>query len=224
MERLKELIKSQLTAFPDFAYYLPIIEKALNNQHPHPDIAIECCNSIIQGLCKTIILRLDDSSSDEDFKRKDTQDIIKPALKLLRANDDVYESDFATRAASLALAISTLRNARGDISHGKSVPKLLCSNLELARTVVEMTDSLMSYTLASFFALALDVAEAEPEEEVGDQLIAYDANPDFNDYLDELYPLDGKLVYSEALYDKYYEDYEIQLQEFIDIIEQESIE
>jgi hypothetical protein len=214
MERLKDLIKSQLVDFPDFDYYIPIIEKAENNQLDHPDISIECCNSIIQGICKTIILRLDKTLDEDYFKRKDTQDIIKPALKLLQANDDVYENDFVTRAVSLALAISTLRNARGDISHGKSVPKVLFSNLELARTVIDMTSSLMAYTLASFFALKLEATDLDVDEELLEQSTVYADNPDFNDYLDELYPLDGKMRYSEALYDKYYEDYEIQLGEF----------
>ena len=43
----------------------------------------------------------------------------------------------------------------------------------------------------------------------------------FNEFLDEQYPLDGKPRYSRALYDQYSEDYEIQLQDFIDSKEQE---
>jgi hypothetical protein len=40
--------------------------------------------------------------------------------------------------------------------------------------------------------------------------------------LDEEYPYDGKLLYSQALYKLYYEDYEIQLKEFLD--EQEPLD
>jgi hypothetical protein len=47
---------------------------------------------------------------------------------------------------------------------------------------------------------------------------------EFNESLDELYPLDGKPIYSRALCDQYKEDYEIQLQEFIDNKEQELME
>jgi hypothetical protein len=39
---------------------------------------------------------------------------------------------------------------------------------------------------------------------------------EFNDTLDELYPLPGKPRYSRALYEQYFEDYEIQLKEFLD--------
>ncbi|MEH1869572.1 MAG: hypothetical protein V7K69_31880 [Nostoc sp.] len=44
----------------------------------------------------------------------------------------------------------------------------------------------------------------------------YEDNPEFNDLLDEEFPLDGKLLYSQALYKLYYEDYEIRLQTFLD--------
>jgi hypothetical protein len=43
-----------------------------------------------------------------------------------------------------------------------------------------------------------------------------------NDLLDEEYPYDGKLLYSQALYRMYYEDYEIQLKSFLD--EQEPLD
>jgi hypothetical protein len=43
-----------------------------------------------------------------------------------------------------------------------------------------------------------------------------------NDLLDEEYPYDGKLLYRQALYRMYYEDYEIQLKSFLD--EQEPLD
>lgn len=52
--------------------------------------------------------------------------------------------------------------------------------------------------------------------------IEYEKYPDFNDLLDEEYPYDGKLLYSQALYKLYYEDYEIQLKAFL--YEQETLE
>jgi hypothetical protein len=46
--------------------------------------------------------------------------------------------------------------------------------------------------------------------------IRYEDNSEFNDSLDEYYPYAGKLLYSQALYALYYEDYAIQLQTYID--------
>lgn len=212
MDSLKKLINRHKPDFPEFNYYLPIIEKAENNELTHPDICIECCNSLIQGICKTIIIRLDDSKSEADFKAANTQDIVRPAMKLLKLNDDVVEDDFVRRSSSLALAVSTLRNARGDISHGRSVPKMLHSDMQLSKLVMGMTESFLRYTLACFYAIELS---QEDEEDVF-QKVSYEEYPEFNEYLDSLYPWDGKMLYSESLYDRYYEDYDIQLQEYLE--------
>ena len=123
--------------------------------------------------------------------------------------------------SGLASTIANLRNARGDISHGRAVPKVLQSDVELARLVMEITNSLLRYTLASFFVIDLEKQAKEIEEEERqsaqeEDLIKYEANPEFNDLLDEEYPYEGKLLYSQALYELYYEDYEIRLQTHLD--------
>jgi hypothetical protein len=52
--------------------------------------------------------------------------------------------------------------------------------------------------------------------EVEESRIKYEDNPEFNELLDEEYPYEGKLLYSQALHTLYYEDYMIQLQTFLD--------
>lgn len=216
MESLKNLINRHLDDFPEFDYYLMMIEKAEINQNTHPDICIECCNSLIQGISKTIILQLNDDATKKDIDSYKTDKLIKGALKSLAEHDDVYEDDFVRRGVSLALSISTLRNARGDISHGKAVPKTLVSDKALARVVVEMTATLLRYTLATFYTLQLESQiEETATEETEDDELQYDDHPEFNDYLDEQYPLDGKLLYSIALFELYFEDYEIQLSDYL---------
>ncbi|MCW8331963.1 abortive infection family protein [Photobacterium sp. SDRW27] len=221
MDSLKNLIEQHLPDFPDFDYYLPIIEKAVVNQEPHPDICIECCTSLIQGLSKTIISRLDPVEYEKKFnnKSKDTQDLVKPALKLLAEDMSNIEEDFIRKGTSLTIAISTLRNKRGDISHGKAVPKTLKSNMDLSRIVLEMTEPLLRFMLASFFRISyerLDISEIDIDEEADLDKINYNDNEEFNDYLDEEYPYNGKLLYSQALYELYYEDYLVQLEEYND--------
>lgn len=211
MDSLKSLIIRNLDQFPDFEYYIPIIEEAERNQQPHPDIAIECCLSLIQGISKTIILFLDPKEDKRALEKGSVVQQFKNATKLIQINNDVHEHLFPCQCATLAKAIGELRNARGDISHGRAVPKIVQSDLELSRLVMEITESLLRYTLASFFAIALE--ELAQQEEV---IIRYEDNPEFNDSLDELYPYEGKLLYSQALYQLYYEDYEIQLQAFLD--------
>jgi hypothetical protein len=226
MDSLNGLISRNLDKFPQFEYYIPIIEKAERNLEPHPDIAIECCLSLIQGISKTIILNLDKTADpqklDKDNNECRVHNQFKRAAELLKANDTIYETAFTGSCSGLASKIADLRNARGDISHGRAVPKILQSDMELARLVMEITDSLLRYTLASFFAINLEKQAKELEEmekhiqEEEANLIKYKDNPEFNDLLDEEYRLDGKLLYSQALYELYYEDYEIRLQTFLD--------
>lgn len=330
MDSLKELIIKNKEKFPEFEYYIPIIEKAERNQEEHPDIAIECCNSLVQGISKTIIFSLLSSfiislsklpkvdikklinnesvhiqfstalgiieknvgdsvffdliekafqslqnknpnnndinkigsifkeaikiSQDKGMDGEEVQFLIaceklicdeqtlffkliqnasfslnqkptsedanfKQAIKLLSEHGDILEIDFIRACQNLINKISNFRNDRGDISHGREVPKLLKSDINLSRLIVEITESLLRYTLASFFILDLEkkaqefeVTEVKKEEII----IGYEENPEFNDLLDEQYPLDGKLLYSQALYELYYEDYEIRLQTFLD--------
>ena len=47
-----------ITLITDKVYYVPIIKTAQDNQEKHPDITIECCNSLVQGISKTFIFSL----------------------------------------------------------------------------------------------------------------------------------------------------------------------
>ena len=228
MNSLKSLITRNLDQFPDFEYYIPIIEKAERNQEPHPDIAIECCLSLIQGISKTIILKLDKKAEPGKLENDNNESRVhhqfKRAAELLKVNDDIYETAFTGSCSGLTSTLANLRNARGDISHGRAVPKILQSDIELARLIMEITDSLLRYTLGSFFAIDLDKKAKELERiaQEEEDLIKYEDNQEFNDSLDEQYPYEGKLLYSQALYTLYYEDYAIQLQDFLD--EQEPLD
>lgn len=226
MDRLRALIEDNLDKFPDFDYYLPLVEKAKQFEESRPDTAIECCNSLFQGISKTIILSFETGTTLEDLDKPSeakSDKLIKRALRCLKENDDIYEDDFCTRGASLAFAVATLRNARGDVSHGKAVPKQMQSDRNLARVSNEMSESLLCYMLASFFAASSQppLEAPEPVETSAEFDIEYDDNPDFNDFLDEQYPLPGKMLYSEALFLSYIEEYQIELDAYQDGLEEE---
>lgn len=206
MQTLVELIERHSPEESDFRYYIPIIEKAEENEIHHPDITIECCASLFQGISKTIVYRLDPPADKKQFENESIQRQVKAALKCLSASDDLFEAAFPTAAENMVRIVGELRNARGDISHGRVVPKELQSDRSLARLVLNVTESLLRYMLASYFAL----------KPVDLEQVPYDDNADFNEYLDELNPLEGKPLYSRALYEQFYEDYLVQLGIFKD--------
>ncbi len=214
MRTLVELIERHADSDSEFRYYVPIIEKAEKNELQHPDITIECCVSLLQGISKTIVYRLDHSHDRIEYEKGKLKNQIRDALRCLAASDDLLEIGFPTAALNLAQVAGELRNERGDISHGRATPKVLESDRSLARLVLSVTEALLRYMLASYFS-----NRAEPNVQ-----ISYDEYPDFNDELDETFPLAGKPLYSRALYEQYYEDYFVQLSDFLDRLEVEEIE
>src|SRR3712207_3269155 len=97
MQRASKLIKANQGTFPDCVYYLPLFSKARRNICNHPDICIETCKSLIEGISKTIILGLDKTAKREELDKKDVEPLAKMAAKLLKANDDVIEEHFVNR-------------------------------------------------------------------------------------------------------------------------------
>ena len=100
--------------------------------------------------------------------------------------------------------LGELRNARGDISHGRAVPKELESDRSLSRLAISVTEAIGRYMLASFFAI----------RPAGLPVVSYEGNEAFNEFLDQRYPLQGKPLYSLALFQQFNQDYLIQLEMF----------
>ncbi|MCJ8149485.1 abortive infection family protein [Shinella sedimenti] len=221
MRQAVELIVHHAGRYPEFRYYISLMKKAESYLSNQPDICIETCKSLLEGVSKSIIERLDTTAKREELDKKDVGPLIKQAARLLKKADNVIEDDFVTRCSSLAHALGTLRNERGDISHGKAVPKTASSNDRLSALCLSMTENVLSYMLDAFYSIPPEPSEHSQEidetVEVEPDLpiVSYDDNGDFNDWLDEKYPLpEGRLIYSSALYELYYEDYVIKLEEF----------
>lgn len=207
MNTLREIIERHSEENSEFRYYIPIIEKAERNEVDHPDITIECCASLFQGISKTIVRQLDPAFYAGDFESLTLQKQVKHAFRYLAAGDDAVELAFPVAVENLVRVVGTLRNQRGDISHGRAVPKELQSDRSLARLVLNVAEPVMRYMLATFFALQPWRVLAPPYEDCAA----------FNSYLDSLHPLPGKPLYSRALYDQYAEDYVLQLKDYQDL-------
>lgn len=222
MESLETLVERHLNEFPDFQYYGAFAEfiGAIENYHLdlHTGVSLDCCNSLLQSICKTIITQIDpgvEIGTLDKGSSSTTNSLVSKAAKLLQKNDDIYEKGFISEITKLGRCIADLRNARGDVSHGRRIPKELINDQDLSRLLREITESLSRYLISSFFSFALEKKSKE-DFEIEEDVILYEENPEFNDLLDEEYPYEGKLLYSQALYELYYEDYEIRLQTFLD--------
>lgn len=68
MESLEALVKRHYNEFPDFQYYGAFAEfiSAIEDYHQdlHTGVSLDCCNSLLQSICKTIITQVDSIASD----------------------------------------------------------------------------------------------------------------------------------------------------------------
>lgn len=224
MQTAAQLIIENSDRYPEFRHYLSFIKKAELNQANQPDVCIEVCKSLFEGISKSIIERLDPSMTRQELDGMEVVPLVKRAAKALKKENNVVEDDFITRCGSFVLAMATLRNERGDISHGKAVPKEVSSNERLAHLALRMSEGIVAYMLDAFYALPKEKPKEDPDEVVEEESnleqIDYDDNPDFNDFLDEQTPTDGKPLFSRAVYELYYEDYLLQLQDYRDQMEE----
>lgn len=221
MESLEALVKRHIKEFPDFQYYGALAEfiSAIENYHQdlHAGVSLDCCNSLLQSICKTIITQIDSNVTVKSLNggsHSTIDSLISKAANLLKKNDDIHEINFVRRLTKLVEPIRNLRDARGDLSHGKCIPKGLLNDQDLSRLLREITESLSRYLISSFFSFKLE--QLKEKSEIEEDFIRYEDNPEFNELLDEEYPYEGKLLYSQALHKLYYEDYEIKLQTFLD--------
>jgi len=186
MDSLEALVKRHIKEFPDFQYYGAFAEfiSAIENYHQdlHTGVSLDCCNSLLQSICKTIITQIDPKTQGKILNkgaRSETNNLISEAAKLLQKNDDIYERDFISKLSQIGKHINELRNARGDFSHGKHIPKELLNDQDLSRLLREITESLSRYLISSFFSFKLEQFKEEPEVE--EDLIRYEDYPEFNE-------------------------------------------
>lgn len=208
MQQTRDILKRHQSTHESFEYYYSIIEKVENNVSKNPDISIESSKSLIEGVCKTIVKNLDSSMSEKVIEQMKCTPVFSKACECIDKHVGL-EIDFIHRAASITARLAELRNERGDISHGKAVPKEYVSDVETAKMVMHVTDSILAYILKSFFSIDLSYKD----------VIAYKKNPEFNDFLDESSCFEG-VVYSKALYEQDYNSYEEQLRDYLDNLEE----
>ena len=200
----QQLLNRLPPRFVDFEYYQVIVGMITENQSANPDIAIESCKSLVEGLSKSILKHTDNSYRDNQRRNEELAPLFKKAVNALANRGANIEEPFSKAVGNFIHQLGSIRNERGDISHGKSSPKLISSSPHFSTLVVQATDGLISFLLNELFAL--DLSDFNP--------IEYGDNPDFNTYLDELVPIVGGLSYSQALFDQDLVAYEEQMKDF----------
>lgn len=210
MNKTRQLIIKYKDKFPNFDYYVLILDEIDGHLNSMPDISIEACKSLVEGISKTILTMLKVPFIEKGRNIDPPVTLLKKVLDILVNNSD-FELAYAETSLELVNRIAKLRNDRGDLSHGRSTPKLMRSNVDLAELVVDVCDGVVCYLLKIVFTTDWSYLN-EPK---------YDDNHNFNVMLDSENILPG-ITYSKALFDQDIISYKEQLKDYLS--EQESAE
>ena len=208
MEKLKHEI--QRIRRHRLAYYESHLELVTNYIDEKPDISIETCKALIEGISKLSLHLLNQDPIDgitiKDRNGKNRsepfQDLFKRALTELQKGRGFSDATLCKRFGTAVQYIGELRNDHGDIGHGRASLKEQVNDADFADLIVGITDSICTYMLRRLDILAEKITE-------------YDDNPNFNNFLDEQHKLHGNIRYSRALFDQEFETYEIELADFL---------
>jgi hypothetical protein len=191
MQLVRSLISQNNEKYEHFSYYETVIEVIEQNVQKQPDICIESCKSLIEGISKTILLTLNRGATRQALNAKDVKELFREALNELGRQNPATEVEFVRRATGVIQLLADLRTKRGDISHGKIAPKDLTSLAQFSRLVMHMTEGIAFYMLDQFFAIDISFSEE----------VHYEDNEEFNEILDREFPMEG-IRYSKALFDQ----------------------
>lgn len=203
MRQTRDILKQLESKYSNIDYYNIIVEKIEGNVDVNPDIAIESCKSLLEGLSKFIWKQIDVSYDAVTVDKMDFHPLVRQAVYKLSSFNEDLEVDFVNKLNKLIVSIGEVRNKRGDLSHGRLSPKEYFSDTHFSNLVMNITDNMLSYILHCFSKVSI-VKELE-----------YEDNLDFNEKLDLDTPF-GFLSYSKALFDQDQVAYEQELQDYLD--------
>lgn len=211
MKQTATILKQLEERYNNIEYYNLLVSKIERNVNENPDIAIESCKALLEGLAKFIWNQVDSTYDSVAADKMDFHPLVRQSMnKLAELNEDI-EIDFVNKVNKLIVSIGEIRNRRGDISHGKLSPKAYFSDIQFANLVVNITDNMLHYVLHCF-------SKVEAIKE-----LAYEDNPDFNEKLDSENDF-GYLSYSKALFEQDQVAYEQELQDYLDTQETAEID
>lgn len=206
MKQTREILEQLEKQYFNIDYYYKIVEKIEENVNTHPDISIECCKSLIEGLSKFILKQIEQTYDEIAIDGLNFQLLVKKSLfELSKYNEDI-EIDFINKANKLIVSIGEIRNKRGDLSHGKLSPKEVLSDRHFSNLIMSMTDGMLYYILNCFSNIIIT------------KVLEYDDNQEFNENLDNENKF-GFLSYSKALFDQDIEAYKQELFNYTDELE-----
>lgn len=246
MELTKQAIQKHKQAIEGLDGYIIIVSEIEDNVTSNPDMAIEACKSLIEGLCKKALELLSDEYQTTKSIRKNCDNnfpfLVKQAFENIYRNKfeiDIHNAlykvirskvkinKFINTSSEIIfentkdaiLKISVIRDTRGDICHGRIYPKKDESEVYLAKSIASITDGICSFMIYEFASQYITLDKKIEK-------LNFEDEKDFNEWLDTKYDiLSVKIDYSKILFYNAYDKYEeLYYSEYLLSIEDEVVE
>lgn len=190
-------LSNSIESAPSFDVYKQHITTILDSVYSNPVLTIELCKTLIEGVCKKILADKGETSPDS-FPKLISLTVRK--LNLEHHQDAIHLKELSRRLVGILHYLGEIRNQCNFASHGqdRNFPTL---SSDLALFVVNTTNAILGFIL-HFYIITGDYREGTR--------INYDDFKEFNDFLDNQYPIklgEISLSYSEALFQQDIEAY-----------------
>lgn len=221
MELTREAIKNTSSQIEGIDGYYLLIDKIQNNVNVHPDIAVESCKSLIEGLCKKALILLSEEYRNDKKIRKLCDN--EMSALVTNAFNEVFQNNleaqlyialygfieqnskyhniinkskgkFGDSAFNSISKLNAIRGQRGDISHGRIYPKLYESPVHFSKSIMSITDGICSYMVYEFAETLKSITKEES--------LSFEDLGEYNDWLDNTisnFPIINER-YSKILY------------------------
>jgi len=229
MKLTKTAIEKNLKGIPGLEGYRVLIVEIEKNLIINPDISIEACKSLIEGLSLLAMSLLSTKySSNKSYRNKCKKNLTFLVEEVFEeVYSELFESIIHRNLTELLLAasakkrvevsalkkvqkqisetvkkISAIRNERGDISHGKVYPKNKESHFNFAKSIESITDGICSFMI-------YELSEQYFSKLAEDAKLNFTDLMNFNEWLNEKHRvLSIKVDYSKLLFENSYDKYE----------------
>lgn len=204
-------VREHIDKIPSLTPFIDHVDVIEKNIYSNPTLCVETCKSLIEGMCKTILTNKNiDFSSSGSFSA-----LVQQTINSILNTDESCRADIVDlgrRIAGVSDKLGLIRNSTGFVSHGMDVlnPRLTET---LSVFAYKITDTIGGFILSCYNNNRIVNS---------DHRIHYDDCQIYNEYFDDLYPMQLGLSASKALFEQDYEAYKASYFEYISDFESDS--
>lgn len=206
-------IKETITKLPSFSRFSEHIEVVEQNVISNPSLCVETSKALVEGICKTILK----NKNIEYNPKTEFNVLVKTTISAVLNVDDTFKSEFeelGRRIASVSQQLGEIRTKVGFATHGMDILNPRLTNT-LSIFASKVADTIGGFILNCYI---------NNRTVNTDHRLHFKDCINFNEYFDNLNPIQFGSIdisASEALFSQDYEAYREAYLEYLDSLNDE---